>query len=101
MLSRDEVKLIFNCLTDTKLLMAKLLYGAGLRMIECLRLRTQSIDFEYNQIMVRDGKGQVDRITVLPKTLIEPLQTQLKKARRIHEKDLQEGFGKVYLPNAL
>lgn len=81
--------------------MASLLYGAGLRLMECLGLRVKDIDFSYNQITVRDGKGGKDRLTMLPGSLKDPLKKHLEKVRILHEQDLKEGFGKVYLPFAL
>src|SRR5712664_97909 len=69
--------------------------------MECLRLRVKDVDFGYSQILVRDGKGEKDRITMLPRRLIDPLRTQLQKVRQIHDLDLQEGFGEVHLPYAL
>ncbi len=86
---------------DINLLVAEMLYGTGMRIMECLRLRVQDIDFEYKQIMVRSGKGGKDRVTVLPETLVDKLQAQLSKAKTLHDADLIEGFGHVYLPNAL
>ena len=77
-------------------LIAKLLYGSGLRLIECLRLRVKDIDFDRRQILVRDGKGRKDRITVLPDSLIEPLQKHLRRVEMLHQKDLAEGCGTVY-----
>ena len=82
-------------------LMASLLYGTGLRLMECVRLRVEDLDFEYGQILVRDGKGQKDRVTMLPQTLAEPLKRQLEQVKVLHEEDLAEGFGVVYLPFAL
>jgi integrase len=81
--------------------MASLLYGSGLRLMECLRLRVKDVDFGQNHLVVRDGKGQKDRVTLLPRSLIEPLTTQVARVRRLHERDLSEGFGRVYLPFAL
>ncbi len=81
--------------------MASLLYGAGLRLIECVRLRVFDVDFEHRQIMVRNGKGNKDRVVPLPKKLLKPIQLQLDKVRTLHEEDLQAGFGEVYLPYAL
>jgi integron integrase len=81
--------------------MASLLYGAGLRLMECVHLRVKDIDFEYAQITVRDGKGDKDRVTMLPGSLTIPLKTHLEKVKALHEQDLQEGFGEVYLPFAL
>ena len=81
--------------------MGSLLYGTGMRLMECLRLRVKDVDFGYGQILVRDGKGAKDRITMLPKTLIVPLQDQLQRARQLHNLDLHEGYGEVHLPYAL
>lgn len=81
--------------------MASLLYGAGLRLMECIRLRVKDIDFGLNQITVRDGKGGKDRVTVLPGSLISLLKRQLAMAKALHESDLKQGFGQVYLPHAL
>ena len=99
--TRDEVKAIMNHLQGTYWIMAMLLYGAGLRLRECLELRVKDIDFDYNQITIRDGKGEKDRIVPLPQKLKVPLKTQLGKAKNLHEKDLKDGFGSVYLPYAL
>ena len=82
-------------------LMAKLLYGCGLRLMECLRLRVKDIEFEGNQVTVRDGKGHKDRVTMLPIQLKQQLIEHLKRVRIIHEEDLKRGFGEVYLPYAL
>jgi integron integrase len=81
--------------------MATLLYGAGLRLMECLRLRVKDLDFTYNQIVVRDGKGEKDRITMLPETLVAPLQEHLVRVQQLHTTDLAAGYGAVYLPYAL
>ena len=81
--------------------MANLLYGSGLRLMECLRLRVKDLDFSFRQIVVRDGKGNKDRVTMLPQTLIKPLQEHLIRVKTMHDADLAEGFGSVYLPNAL
>lgn len=99
--TRGEVKALLAHLDGTHHLMASLLYGSGLRLMECVRLRVKDIDFDMGQITVRDGKGQKDRITMLPQTLGEPLQRQLVKGRALHEKDLADGCGEVYLPFAL
>jgi integron integrase len=99
--TRQEVKAVLSHLTGTHWLMASLLYGAGLRLIECLKLRVKDIEFEYNQIIVRDGKGQKDRVTVLPNSLKEPLRQHLAKVKKLHEADLKQGFGVVDLPGAL
>ena len=100
-LTRDEVKALLAQLAGDKWLMASLMYGAGLRLMECLRLRVQDIDFASNEIMVRDGKGAKDRITMLPETLKQPLSDHLKNVKRIHDKDLADGWGRVLLPGAL
>lgn len=100
-LTRQEVKEVLANLSDDKWLMASLMYGAGLRLMECLRLRVQDLDFSRSQILVRDGKGAKDRITMLPESLKSRLQTHLTKVRAIHEHDLAEGWGSVVLPDAL
>jgi integron integrase len=100
-LTRDEVKALLAQLAGDKWLMASLMYGAGLRLMECLRLRVQDIDFASNEIMVRDGKGAKDRITMLPETLKQPLSDHLKNVKRVHDKDLADGWGRVLLPGAL
>ncbi|MGH8651264.1 MAG: integron integrase, partial [Gammaproteobacteria bacterium] len=82
-------------------LMASFLYGAGLRLMECVRLRVKDIDFGYAQITVRDGKGNKDRVTMLPGALREKLEEHLERVQALHQKDLKEGFGDVYLPFAL
>jgi integrase len=98
---REEVKAVLANLAGEKRLMASLMYGAGLRLMECLRLRVQDIDFSRNEILVRDGKGVKDRITMLPESLNAPLQAHVKKVKAIHEKDLADGWGRVLLPDAL
>ncbi|MDY6947723.1 MAG: integron integrase [Pseudomonadota bacterium] len=100
-LTRDEVKRVLARLDGTVWLMAAVAYGAGLRLLECLRLRVKDLEFDRGEILVRDGKGQKDRITMLPRNLIDPLRTHLAKVRQLHEQDLAEGFGRVYLPFAL
>lgn len=100
-LSPGEVKGVLAHLDGTMWLMASLLYGAGLRLMECVRLRVKDVDLEYRQLIVRDGKGQKDRVTMLPESVIEPLRQHLERVKVLHQKDLREGFGEVYLPNAL
>ena len=100
-LSVSEVGQILSLLDGRTRLMAGLLYGAGLRLMECVRLRIQDIDFDYAQLHVRNGKGQKDRVTTLPKSLFNELRSQMEKARLIHQQDLQDGFGEVWLPPAL
>jgi len=96
-----EVSAVIGRLDGVHRLMAKLLYGSGLRLLECVRLRVKDIDFAQRQIRVRDGKGAKDRITVLPDSLVVPLQEHLQVVRRLHRDDLAEGHGDVYLPYAL
>lgn len=99
--TRDEVRRLLAHLDGVELLTACLLYGAGLRLLECLRLRVKDLDFGYNQITVRDGKGNKDRVTMLPTTLKAQLKQHLEGVKALHEQDLEEGFGRVYLPGAL
>src|SRR5437588_3555354 len=100
-LTRDEVHKIFAHLHGTHRLMAGLLYGSGLRLMECVRLRVKDVDFAYARIVVRDGKGAKDRITMLPINLVPRLGRHLLKIKAQHEEDLEAGFGSVYLPTAL
>jgi integron integrase len=99
--TRDEVKALLAQLQGTTWLMAMLVYGGGLRLLECLRLRIKDIDLQYKQLTIRDAKGQKDRVTMLPQTLVEPLRNHLIRVRHLHEADLCEGYGRVYLPYAL
>lgn len=100
-LTEAEARLVLGHLDGVKWLMAGLLYGTGMRLMECLRLRVKDVEFTRKEIVIRDGKGMKDRVTMLPVSLIVPLQAQLEKARILHEKDLADGFGEVYLPFAL
>jgi integron integrase len=100
-LTPAEVRAVLARLEGRDWLMASLLYGGGLRLMECVRLRVQDVDFGYRQILVRDGKGQKDRVTLLPESVSEPLKLHLDRVRALHEEDLREGFGEVYLPFAL
>jgi integron integrase len=100
-MTRAEVKAVLANLSGDRWLMASLLYGAGLRLMECLRLRVQDIDFSQNEILVRDGKGAKDRVTMLPESLKAPLQEHLKRVQAVHERDLADGCGRVLLPAAL
>jgi len=100
-LSRQEVKNLLAQLDGTSWLMASLLYGAGLRLLECLRLRVKDIDFDRNEIVVRHGKGGKDRVTMLPAMLREPLQKHLEHVHELNEQDLADGWGEVMLPDAL
>ena len=100
-MTREEVKAVLDGLHGDKWLVATSMYGAGLRLMECLRLRVQGVDFGANQIMVRDGKGFVDRLTLLPQVVKEPLREHLAFVKRTHEGDLAEGYGRVSMPYAL
>jgi integron integrase len=99
--TREEVRAVLARLDGDRRLMANLLYGSGLRLMECLRLRIKDVDFGQNHIIVREGKGQKDRATVLPSLLTGPLRDQVERAKEIHRQDVAEGFGRVYLPFAL
>lgn len=100
-LTREEVRSILKAIPPEQQLPVQLLYGSGLRRIECVRLRVKDIDFGQHQILVRNGKGMKDRVTVFPERLREPLREQLNMAKTLHERDLAEGYGTVYLPFAL
>jgi len=100
-LTPGEVRRLLEPLQGAARLMAGLLYGAGLRQIECLSLRVKDLDFAYRQILVRDGKGAKDRVTMLPENLVQSLQAHLGRVRVLHRRDLAEGFGEVWLPHAL
>ncbi len=99
--TREEVKKMMLHLHGKCWLMSALMYGSGLRLMECLRLRVKDLDFACRQITVRSGKGQKDRLTMMPESVISPLKTHLKRVKALHEKDLAEGFGSVRLPGAL
>jgi len=99
--TRDETKRILSNLEGTHWLVAGLLYGSGLRLMECLRLRVKDVDVSYRQLTIRDGKGEKDRITMLPKRLMQPLMRHLQKVKLLHEEDLAAGYGEVFLPYAL
>lgn len=100
-LSRAEMQRLLAQMEGTKLLMASLLYGAGLRQIECLQLRVKDVDFSYRQVLVRDAKGAKDRVTMLPEQVVQPLQAHLGRVRALHQRDLAAGHGEVSLPHAL
>lgn len=119
-MTREEVKSVLACLPGDKWLMASLMYGAGLRLMpacrlsaciaqagacgaggECLRLRIQDIDFARNEILVRDGKGAKDRVTMPPESLKATLQEHLRVVKAVHEQDLGDGWGRVQMPHAL
>jgi integrase len=99
-LTRDEIRAVFAPLEGTPLLVCRLLYGAGLRLLEALTLRVKDVDFQRNEITVRDGKGAKDRITALPASVKNDLQDHLEQVQRLHE-DLSQGLGRVPLPGAL
>jgi integron integrase len=100
-LTKEEVRRLFAHLHGTNRLMAGLLYGSGLRLMECVRLRVKDVDPGYLRVTVRDGKGGKDRITMLPVNAAKPLDRHLQKVKAQHEQDLEDGFGSVYLPDAL
>ena len=100
-MTREEVKAVLSHLKGDKWLMASLMYGAGLRLMECLRLRVQDIDLARNEILIRDGKGAKDRITMLPESVKSKLHEHLLEVKRIHARDLAEGWGRVQMPTAL
>ncbi len=100
-LTASEVRALLLHMQGTTGLVAQLLYGTGMRLLEALRLRVKDVEFARREVVIREGKGNKDRVTVLPENLILPLQAQLQKARVLHEKDLEAGFGRVHLPHAL
>ena len=100
-LSIQEVQQVLGHLEGEARLVTRLLYGAGLRLMEALRLRVKDVDFSRNELLIRDGKGQKDRVTVLPVSVIEPLRRHLARVRVLHQQALADGGGDVYLPDAL
>jgi integron integrase len=100
-LSHQEALAVINALHGKTRLMAKILYGSGLRLMECMRLRVKDMDFEQRHIVVRDGKGQNDRVTILPEVVILELTVHLEDVKALHLYDLEQGYGEVYLPHAL
>ncbi len=100
-LTRPEARAVLANLKGDYRLMAHLLYGSGLRLLECLRLRVKDVDFGYRQITVREGKGMRERVTILPERLIRPLQAHLARVKELHQQDLAHGAGAVYLTHAL
>lgn len=100
-LTQTETRQLLNAMSGSMSLVASLLYGTGMRLLEGLRLRVKDVEFVRREIIVREGKGNKDRVTVLPENLILPLQVHLQKIRALHERDLEAGFGEVYLPNTL
>jgi integron integrase len=100
-LTKSEAARVLSAMSGPTQLMAKLLYGSGLRVLECVRLRVKDIDFEQRCVIVRDGKGEKDRVTMLPDSLVAPLHDHLLRVQHLHQQDLAEGSGAVYLPYAL
>ena len=100
-LTREEVSRVIAVLEGVPQLIVKLLYGSGLRILETVRVRVKDVDFEMKQVTVRSGKGEKDRFTTLPASLIPLLQNQLRRVKAFHEQDLAAGHGAVYLPDAL
>lgn len=100
-LTQHEARQLLGELSGAMWLITSLLYGTGMRLLEGLRLRVKDIEFDRREIIVREGKGNKDRITVLPENLILPIKSQMEKAQALHNRDLEKGFGHVYLPNAL
>ena len=100
-LSKEEVQRLLPCVEGTYNIMAKLLYGSGLRVSECVRLRVKDVDFDQRHLAVRDGKGAKDRITLLPQAVIPVIKDHLQRTRLIHQRDLRQGYGSVHLPYAL
>ena len=100
-LSKEEVRMVLANMKGVNALVVRLLYGTGLRLIEALRLRVKDLDFGRKQITVRSGKGAKDRLTMLPDALIAPLNNQLEYVEQLHKRDLEAGFGAVYMPDAL
>ncbi len=100
-LTPSEVSAVLNNLSGVYLLVAKLLYGSGLRLTEGLKLRIKDVDFSQRQLIIRDAKGRESRVTMLPGALIEPLNHHIQGIRQLHQQDLAQGYGSVYLPYAL
>jgi site-specific recombinase XerD len=100
-LTKTEAMRVRHAMVGVPQVMAKLLYGSGVRGLECVRVRVKDVDFAQHILLVRDGKGEKDRITMLPETLVAPLQEHLVRVKQLHTKDLAEGYGAVYLPYAL
>ncbi|MBU0928279.1 MAG: integron integrase [Spirochaetes bacterium] len=100
-MTRDEVRAVLSCMSGENKLMAMLLYGTGLRLNECICLRVQDIDFNRNSIIVHNGKGGKDRVTMLPSSVAAPLKEHLQRIHAVHERDIAEGWGEVYLPSSL
>ena len=100
-LTPGEMQALLSRMRGTRWIMASLLYGAGLQLRECLKLRVKDIDFGYRQILVRDGKGGKDRVTILPASVIQPLEAHLVRVKALHDRDVADGCGDVELPDAI
>lgn len=100
-LTEQEVQQLFKHLPDGWALVGRLLYGTGMRLLEVLRLRVQDIDFERCELLIRDGKGGKDRVTMLPQSLVQALKEQLQQVKRLHEQDLAIGYGEVWLSESI
>lgn len=100
-MSQNEVQRVFACMNGTHLLMAQLLYGSGLRLMECIRLRVQNLDFDRGMLYVRAAKGGKERTTVFPKSVQTDMQRHLEQVKRLHDEDLSRGYGEVQMPQAL
>lgn len=100
-LTREEVRTLIGAMSGIQQLVARLLYGTGLRLLEALRLRVKDVEFEASELTVRNGKGDKDRTTMLPRTLARPLRDHLVRVRDLHDRDVEEGFGSVWMPDAL
>lgn len=100
-LTHEEAMSVINAMSGVPRIMTKILYGSGLRIMECMRLRVRDIDFEHHQILVRGGKGDDDRLTVLPDSVATDLRYILQDVQALHQKDLRDGYGEAGLPNAL
>ena len=100
-LTQTETRHLLNAMSGTMGLVTGLLYGTGMRLLEGMRLRVKDVEFSRREVIVREGKGNKDRVTVLPENLILPLRAHLEKVKALHERDLAAGFGDVFLPNAL
>ena len=101
MFTKDEVTKVMAELSGNHKLMAMLLYGSGLRLMECLRLRIKDVDFENKYLIIRNGKGEKDRVTILPNNMVNEIKNQMNGVNKLHKSDLNLGFGKVSLPYAL
>ncbi|MBU2809129.1 integron integrase [Acidithiobacillus ferrooxidans F221] len=100
-LTPTETRALLHELSGTMWLIASMLYGTGMRLLEGLRLRIKDVEFERREIIIRDGKGAKDRVTVLPENILLPLKKQMEKAKLLHDTDLENGLGAVFMPDAL